>query len=103
MANAFTTALAGEVFETLEHLSDATYTPAVTGDAVSTRVAISSGIQRVGFESRLSDAHDEASFLRADVTTPKRGDTINDGTTTYELISPIIDDGVTATWLIAEQ
>ena len=65
MANAFTTALAGEVFETLEHLSDATYTPAVTGDAVSTRVAISSGIQRVGFESRLSDAHDEASFLRA--------------------------------------
>jgi hypothetical protein len=102
MANAFVTALAAEVFETLEHLSDAIYTP-VVGDQITTRVAISSGIQRVGFESRLSDSHEEASLLREDVTAPKRGDTINIAGTVYELISPIIDDGVVATWLVVVQ
>lgn len=93
--------LASDVFDALDHIEDMTYTPA-TGSPSSVRVAVSLGIQRLGFESNISSPHDEASFLKSSITNPRRGDKLDDGTNKYELISPIFDDGVTATWLISK-
>lgn len=100
MPNAFVRELARDVFDTLDHMESMTYTP-VTGATSTINVALARGIQRVGFESDVMAQHDEVSFLTADVATPKRGDTIYDGTYTYTFVSPITNNGVVAIWVVA--
>jgi len=92
--------LASDVFAGHDMIEDMTYTPAA-GSASSVRAVVSRGISRVGYDSTLNAAHDEATFLKSVITTPKRGDTINDGTTTFTFVSAIADDAVTATWLVS--
>lgn len=101
MPNAFVNELARDVFDSLEQLSSVIYTPLV-GSQTTVNVAIRRGIRRVGFESRLDEQHDEVAFLIQDIATPKRGDTINDGSTTWEIISSIQDDDITGLWIMAE-
>lgn len=92
--------LASDVFAGHDMIEDMTYTPA-TGSPSSARVAVSRGIQRVGYDSRLAESHDEATFLKSIITAPKRGETISDGTDTFTLVSAIFDDAVTSTWLVS--
>lgn len=77
-----------------------TYTPLV-GSPITVNAIVDEGIIRVGFDSRLAESHTEITFSKTDITTPKRGDTLNDGSTTYTLVSPIEDDGTLATWLVS--
>jgi hypothetical protein len=93
--------LAG-MFNADEFATSVTYTPLV-GDSSTISVIISPALRTDGYESRVQTDHIEIEFLRSDISTPKRGDQLDDGSTVYELISPIIDDGVVATWLVAVQ
>ena len=76
-----------------------TYTPLV-GTPLTLNMLIYEGVIRDGFDSKLVVSHDEIAFLKSDVADMKRGDTFDDGTTTFTFVSPIADDQEIPVWLV---
>jgi len=76
-----------------------TYIP-VSGAPAQVRGMIDEGIQRIGFDSELSQSHTEFHFLKNEIASPARNDTWLVDSVTYTLVSPISDDGDVATWLV---
>ena len=62
---------------------------------------IDKSVQRLGLESSVSLNHDEITFLKSDISNPRRGDTFNDGSDTYTFVSELVDDDQIPVWLVA--
>lgn len=77
------------------------YTP-ISGDPIScVQATIDRSVQRFGLESNVPLNHDEITFLKIDIPNPQRGDTFNDGATTYTFVSVLVDDGQIPVWLVS--
>jgi hypothetical protein len=77
-----------------------TYTPLAGAPVPDIQATIDKSVQRFGSESNVPLNHDEITFLKIDIPNAKRGDTFNDGTTTYTFVSVLVDDGAIPVWLV---
>lgn len=87
------------LFSTDDYGEAGTYTPIGGGGTPTVNAILDTGIVNVGFDSEVSEPHDELIFSKASIATPKIGDTWNNGTV-YTFRKSLIDDGVVATWLV---